>query len=272
VKRKIVGIAAALALALIGTMALVAYVNSARDEAAAGEDFVEVWVLNSALDQGATMSEIRAAVRPEEVPLRLRADDAVTDIDALDDGLVAGVDLVKGEQLLASRLVKAESLVRAEVPPRLQELTVALAAERAVGGVLKPGDTVGVVLSFDPFEVGEAGASAGGAQPAPDGSTATSAPQKTPNTTHLTFHKVPVTFVQLVDNGQNTTDDTDSTIQTAPSVDVLVTLGLTAPQVEQVVFAAEFGHVWLTLEGADADESGTRIVTLGEVYQPAEAG
>jgi hypothetical protein len=52
---------------------------------------------------------------------------------------------------------------------------------------------------------------------------------------------------------------------------MLVTLALSSPQVEQVVFAAEFGHIWLTGENADADESGTRVVTLGEVYEPAVA-
>ena len=52
---------------------------------------------------------------------------------------------------------------------------------------------------------------------------------------------------------------------------MLVTLALSSPQVEQVVFAAEFGHIWLTAENADADESGTRVVTLGEVYGPAVA-
>ena len=49
---------------------------------------------------------------------------------------------------------------------------------------------------------------------------------------------------------------------------MLVTLALSSPQVEQLVFGAEFGHIWLTAENADADESGTRIVTLGEVYGP----
>ena len=39
-----------------------------------------------------------------------------------------------------------------DVPLGLQEVTVALDPERAVGGDLKVGDTVGVVLSFDPFD------------------------------------------------------------------------------------------------------------------------
>ena len=32
------------------------------------------------------------------------------------------------------------------------------------------------------------------------------------------------------------------------------------------MFAAEFGHIWLTAENADADENGTRITTLGQAY------
>jgi pilus assembly protein CpaB len=267
-RRKIVGVALALALALVGTLALVAYVNSAREEAVAGDELVEVYVLDSSLDAGATADEIRAAVRTEQVPSRLRAQDAVTDIEALDDDAVAAVDLAKGEQLLGSRLVESTSLIRTEVPAGLQEVTVALAAERAVGGVLKPGDTVGVVLSFEPFDVGKDGQTSsgdGGASPEGD------QPDKTPNMTHLTFQQVPVTFVQVLDSARTVdTEDEDSTVQTAPSVDVLVTLALRSDQVEQLVFAKEFGFVWLTLQNESTDTSGTRIVTLGQAYDPLE--
>ena len=56
-------------------------------------------------------------------------------------------------------------------------------AERAVGGTLKAGDTVGVYLSFEPFDTNT-----------PEADTAT--PAKTPNTTHLEFQQVLVTNVQ----------------------------------------------------------------------------
>ena len=63
---------------------------------------------------------------------------------------------------------------------------------------------------------------------------------------------------------------TRTTVERAPSNELLVTLALSSPEVEQVVFAAEFGHIWLTAENADADENGTRIVTLGQAYDATE--
>jgi hypothetical protein len=43
-------------------------------------------------------------------------------------------------------------------------------------------------------------------------------------------------------------------------------LALTAPDVERVTFTAEFGHVWLAAEPKDADETGTKIVVLDNVW------
>jgi pilus assembly protein CpaB len=254
-KRKIIGVLAALVLAGIGTSALVAYVESAKDEAVAAEALVDVYVVNETIPKGTSAAEIAQSVKVTQVPAKVLVDDAVTDLDAIDEDLVAAVDLEAGEQLLSSRLVPASHLGRAAVPAGLQELTVSLDPTRAVGGSLSVGDTVGVVLSFDPFDL-----------PGTDDQSA--------NTTHLTFHKVVVTAVQFAEGegATATTDDEDTDGDTAaepaPTSQVLVTLALSSPQVEQIVFGAEFGHIWLTAENADADESGTRIVTLGEVYGP----
>jgi pilus assembly protein CpaB len=260
--RKIIGIVAAVVLATVGTFALVSYVQSAKDDAVAGERLVEAYVVRDAVSKGATVDQVREAVEPTEVPAKVRPDDAVTDLDDLGDDLVAAVDLTPGELLLSSRLVQEEDLSRAQVPEGLQEMTVALEPQRAVGGGIRPGDTVGIVISFEPFDLANDGQ--GGDQA-----------EKTPNMTHLTFHKILVTSVQF-DQNEATDDDSevlgdddesdDEAVDRAPSKQLLVTLALSSPQVEQVVFGAEFGHIWLTAENAQATEDGTRIVTLGEVY------
>ena len=254
--RKILGFLAALVLAGIGTTALVAYVQAAKNEAVAGEALVDVYVVGETIPKGTPVADITDSVDVSRVPAKVVAADAVTDLDGLGDDLVAAVDLQAGEQLLNSRLVSANRLSRATVPAGLQELTVSLDPTRAVGGALNVGDTVGVVLSFEPFDL-----------PDTDNQSA--------NMTHLTFHKVLVTAVQFAegeapstneDGDENADDETEA--EPAPTNQVLVTLALSSPQVEQVVFAAEFGHIWLTAENADADESGTGVITLGEVYGP----
>jgi pilus assembly protein CpaB len=256
--RKISGILLAVVLAGAGTLALVAYVRSAKEQAVAGEQRVEVYVLQSATPRGTSLADLRGAVERVEVPAKVRPDDAVTDLDELDEDLVAGVDLAAGEILLESRLIPAEDLSRAPVEEGLQELTVALEPERAVGGRLRAGDTVGVVLSFEPFDVQDG---TGGDQA-----------EQTPNMSHLTFHKITVTSVQsTADDGEaaplgGEEGGDEEGLERAPSNGLLVTLAVSSPQVEQIVFAAEFGHIWLTAENEAADESGTRVVTLGEVY------
>lgn len=277
-KRRILGIALAVVLALAGTIALVLYVQAARDDAAAPEPTSSVLVVDRTVRQGAGMAEISERVVPVEVPTRLVADGAVSDVGSLPAEYVAGVELRPGEQLLRSRLVAPSSLVRVEVPVGLQEVTVALEPERAVGGNLEPGSTVGVVLSFEPFEL-----SALGAQQPTDATEPTDAasaiPRRTPNTTHLTLHGVLVTSVQLsrqdaerVTETRTVSDDADdqpaidATIAESPRDRLLVTLAVSSPEVEQVVFAAEFGRIWLTLQDVDTDTEDTRILTLDQVY------
>jgi pilus assembly protein CpaB len=270
-KRKIIGIAAALVLAVVGTLALVTYVQSAKDKAVAGEQQVSVYVVESTIRKGAPSTEIKAAVRFVSVPAKVLVDDAITDLDTVDENVVAAVDLLPGEQLLASRLVDARGLTRVDVPTGLQQLTVSLEPARAVGGELRAGDSVGVVLSFDPFDLDTSAA------PAADGSaTEATETKKTPNMTHLTLHEVLVTGVQFDQsdpadvgsrgNDEANTDEGQDKIERAPGNELLVTLAVTSAQAEQIVFAAEFGHIWLTGQNGDTDQTGTRIVTLGEVF------
>ena len=82
--------------------------------------------------------------------------------------------------------------------------------------------------------------------------------------THLALHKVPVTNVQVAE--QTVTADQKKT--DAPSAikgKYLVTLAVTAPAAEQVVFTAQNGSIWLTAEPADASTDGTRLVTGANV-------
>lgn len=245
-KRKIIGIVGALALASVGTVVLVAYVQSARDEAVASEAMVKVWVVRTTIAEGTPSADIEGAIERTEVPGRVRAEGSVDDLDDL-DGLVTSAELVAGEQLVASRFSSPTVARRGDVPADLLQLTVELDPQRALGGRVRAGDIVGVVLSF----------------PGPD-------------TSHLQLHDVLVASVQIADNsgiptvaGEGAKDgegDDKNAVSSAPTESLLVTLALDARSVEQVVFAAEFGTVWLAGEPIDAPEAGTRLVDRGNVY------
>ena len=57
-KRKIIGVLAALVLAGIGTAALVVYVESAKDQAVAAEALVDVYVVSETIPKGTPVGEI----------------------------------------------------------------------------------------------------------------------------------------------------------------------------------------------------------------------
>lgn len=252
-KRRLGGLAVAMVMATIGTVALVAYVQSAKDKALAGEQLVDVLIVTEPIAKGVAARDI-TAIRTVQVPAKVKAEGAVSSLAELDD-LVAGARLVPGEQLIAGRFVTAVTAAqRADVPPGMLEITLSLEPQRALGGQVRVGDTVGVLASFDPQGQGGAVAS-----------------------TSLILHKVLVTAVQieLTPNdplGRNNNDDDDdednpgNAPTPAPTGKLLVTLALDAPSVERVVFAGEHGRVWLSAEPKDAPQVGARIVTPGNVF------
>lgn len=243
-KRVTAGVLAAV-LAAVGVYVLVLYVRGAEQRAMAGEEAVEVLVVDEPVAEGTEAEQLAGQVRTEQVPAKVAADGSVDDLDEL-DGHVAAVDLVPGEQVVQDRFVEPAALERAgevEIPDGMQVVTVSLSPERTVGGQLAPGDTIGVVASF--------GDGAGG--------DAAQGP-----TSHLVLHKVLVTNVQ---GGSASGSDDDEGGERAPDGDLLVSLATDAGDAEKVVFAAEHGSLWLTHQPEDADEDGTRIQSLEGIYE-----
>ena len=209
---------------------------------------VSVWVVKKAIAKGTSATDIRGSLEQKMIPKNLEAAGLISGVAQL-KGLVANAALVPGEQVLASRFDTPTVARHGDVPKGLLQVTVKLDAERALGGRLQVGDKVAVLLSF-PVD------------------------KPTPAETHLEFHKVLVTSVQISGDASTAPDTSPSgskdakkgAIESAPTQSVLVTLALPAPSVERVVYAAEFGTVWLSNEPANAPEDGTQIITPGNVY------
>jgi pilus assembly protein CpaB len=51
-----------------------------------------------------------------------------------------------------------------------------------------------------------------------------------------------------------------------PIQSLMITLAVSAPQAEAVVYGMEHGSVWLTLENEDADTRGTDKLDAGNIY------
>jgi pilus assembly protein CpaB len=252
VNRRVVGLVAAISLAAIGTIGIVAYVNGAEDRALAGEEVVEVLVVKNDIPAGTPAEDIGDRVALEKVVEKVKAEGAVTTVTSL-EGMVAGAHLVPGEQLVEQRFVEPTAYrargAAVNVPSGYLSTTISVDPDRAVGGVLTPGSTVAVSASFGS-----------------DGSAAV-------EETHLTLRKVLVTNVQIdadaIPDEEADDESTEDGIEPgdAPTSQFLVTLALDAPSSERLIFAAEHGTIWLSLEPSDAPDGGTKVVTRGNVYQ-----
>ncbi|MEM7324118.1 MAG: RcpC/CpaB family pilus assembly protein [Actinomycetota bacterium] len=247
--RRVVGIVAAVLMAAVGTAALAAYVNSAEARALAGEELVEVYVADALIPAGTAAEEIEQFITVERVPLKVKARGAVESLPAL-AGTVTAVDLLPGEQLISARFVQRSEFsdreLGVDVPDDMVEVTVELEPQRAAGGLLEPGQLVMVMASFDPFELSRTVIPVDGeAVPLPS-AVADDVSGKTPNVTDDLLRKVLVTAVQ--DRAGTNADEEQQRLTIAPEGTVFVTLAVTPRNANRLVFAAEFGQVWLAIE------------------------
>ena len=269
-RARIAAIAVALVLATIGTGVLLAFVRSAESRARAGEAEIDVVVATEPIPAGTPVRELASSVEVRQVPVEVQAEGNVGSLERLASaaGKVTAIDLLPGEQIVASRLVEVGETTRrpgaVDVADDLVEITVSVEPQRALGGSVQPGDTVGVIASFEPFELG----GVAGDTTVVDGQIYP-ADGKTPNTSHYLLHTILVTNVQLEELPRQIEDaetlDISST-ELAPTGNLLVTLALDKASAERVAFAGEFGFLWLTGETADADQDGIEIQTRGSVY------
>lgn len=212
-KTRIIAVAVAAVLALVGAVVLVMAVRSADQAATAGAQLTSVLIVRTEVPAGTAADHLGDAVEVRQVPARYVADGAVADLAEL-DGLVAVVNLQPGEQILATRFSSPQQLasagIHAAVPEGMQEVSIAVDLQRIAGGSVGPGERVGVFASFD--ETG----------------------------TTLLLNQVLVTSIA-------STVDPDADGQQAQGL-VLVTLALNAEDAMAVVHAAEFGHIWMSAQ------------------------
>jgi pilus assembly protein CpaB len=247
--RRLLAALAALLLLVVGSVVLLAYVHGADARALAGARPVEVLVADERIPEGTSGDALDGMVRTETVPAKTALAGRVVNLSSL-SGRVATVDLQPGEQLLFSRFTRPGDLQApgtVDVPDGLQEVSVLLEPQRAVGGRLAAGDTVGVVVS----------------EQLQDGTPAT----------HAVLHKVLVTQVQgapaPADPSANEDPATASSGTPAPSASLMVTLAVSAAQAEAVVFGIEHGTIWLSREPEGAQTGGTDVITGGNIYGKA---
>jgi len=226
--RRLIALAAAVVLALVGAVAVLDYARRADERAVADQQPAFVLLVTQRIDRGTPAEDLAAAVRSTVVPSATVAEGAIRDLVEL-QGLVAAVDLVPGEQLIAARFVTLEELEPSDatpVPPGLQEISFLLPMERVVGGRIVPGDRVAVYASFDELV---------------DASDADAAPTLTSTTvTALLVDRLLVTAVQY---SAVQVPGADPDVAMVPAGDLLVTFAVDTATATRLTYAFDQGRV-----------------------------
>jgi pilus assembly protein CpaB len=157
-KRRPIALLIAFALAGVATVAVGSYVRGVERRAAAGTATVNVLVVKDTIPAFMSVSAAlsRGLIEQVQVPERLVAAGAVTSLEAVRDH-VATVDLAKGEQLIAARLVTASAAAGIlPIPAGKQAMTVALDPSPSVGGFVRPDDRVSIMAKITVTQPGGA--------------------------------------------------------------------------------------------------------------------
>lgn len=259
-KSRLLAGAAAVILAIVGAMLVISYAQGADQRAVKALEPVDVLVVKAAIPAGTPVESMAASLVTEQVPASAVTGSSLKSLDSF-NGKVAAVDLVPGEQLVSERLVAREDVKvggSVKIPAGLQEVSFKLEPDRVVGGRLAPGDHVGVFVSMDE----------GGLEDRAD-----------KETTKLTVRRALVTAVQRAPEtaptaapaptatasaDPNAADPRDTTL---PVGSLMLTVAVSDVDAAKIVFAAEYGKMWLSKEPTNAKDSGPRIIQRSEVYK-----
>ena len=254
-RRKLIGVIASVAVALVGTLVILRSSKSSTPAPTAlAEPAVKVLKVVKPVPQGTPADKLGDAVQEVNVPASQKSAGAAESLADL-TGLVVSTDLVPDAQVMKARFVTAAEQQRTEVANSggsgLMGVWLSLEPLRALGGRVQPGDQVAVVASF--VNVPSNGKNAEGAVPA----------------TAIMLHKVPVLeVVGGVVPVAAPTDGTVAPVAVAPIAPLLIKLGVTAGEAERLIYAMNNGALWLASEANDVPEVDTKVVTRDNVYDP----
>lgn len=242
--RLIAGLAAIL-LAIIGGMLVFTYAGNADDRAIAELQPVDVLVVQKPVPAGIAVEQLGEYLTLEALPGAAVTASALRDLKT-SAGKVTATALVPGEQLLAARLIAPEDVptpTAVDVPKGMQEVSFQLEPQRVVGGRVIPGDRVGIFISM----------AEGGLKDSPGA------------TTQLVLNKILVTGMQRAP--LPVSEDGTENREALPEGTMLVTVAVDDRTAQKIVFASEFGTLWLSKQSDNAKESAPKVLQGPEVYR-----
>jgi Flp pilus assembly protein CpaB len=245
--RRIVAAFVAAALALGAFVSIFLYVRNADARALNGVVAKDVYVVVNPITKGTLAENLGTNVQLIQIPAKAVPDQAVSNLAAI-QSKAAAIDLVAGEVLLTSRFV--DPTVAADdtvaVPKGMEQMSLVVKPEQVRGGILKAGETIGVVLSVKPSAPQPI--SIPGIGPVTiDGDTITK----------QIMNKVLVTRVQ----GGTVPAADASGSSPLPASSVMITVALSTSDIEKLTWAQSAGALLLTVENKDTDDSSSQYTT-----------
>lgn len=232
---RVLAILVAVVLALVATAALVVYVNGADRRAISGQEPRMVWVAAQLIKAGTSGQTARNTGQIKQIPVPNKnvVAGAVLSMPQIENRYAA-VDIVAGEQLLLKRWVGAEDVAGRrllQIEPGHQALAIEMDMVRQVAGFVTPGDKVSLVLSMT--------------RPAPGGDLERS---------QFLLQNVQVLAVGATALANSAAQGGGSRVNQGRGEVAAVTLSIPDERVEQVVYAAENGSIYMTLLPPDAKD------------------
>jgi pilus assembly protein CpaB len=232
---RVLAILVAVVLALVATAALVVYVNGADRRAISGQEPRMVWVAAQLIKAGTSGQTARNTGQIKQIPVPNKnvVAGAVLSMPQIENRYAA-VDIVAGEQLLLKRWVGAEDVAGRrllQIEPGHQALAIEMDMVRQVAGFVTPGDKVSLVLSMK--------------RPAPGGDLERS---------QFLLQNVQVLAVGATALANSAAQGGGSRVNQGRGEVAAVTLSIPDARVEQVVYAAENGSIYMTLLPPDAKD------------------
>ncbi len=232
--RRILGVVLAIVLAVVGTAAVLLYVNKTRDSVAEGQTAVTVLVAKQRIPAGTSGASVRSRdlLEPIVMPAGALPADSLIEIPAELDELVLTHDIQPRQLMLKGMFGAATKLSGGvAVPEKMMAVSLKLAAEEEVGGFVRPGSQIAV---FGTFKMADKAFK--------------EATGESNFSTRLLLPRVEVLAVGAygadgVTSAQQTSGDPEQT----GKVTLLVTISVTQADAEKVIHALRIGELYLSL-------------------------
>lgn len=250
--RRVIAFGIAFVLAVVGTVLVLGYINTADSRAMAGKKAVTVLVAKERISAGTSAEKVRDRDLVEQVqmPAETVPRGALTALDQDLDDLVLTADVQQSQLLLRGMFGHAaKSTGGLAIPDGKVAVSVELEVPAEVAGFVRAGSNIAV---FDTYA--KDGGSASGGTPA--------ASKGNDQATRILLPKVEVLAVGSygvngteTSDGKKTTTGTDTRSRSAQNTKMLVTVAVTQAEAEKLVHAIQTGELYLALV---TDSSGVK--------------